>query len=75
LKQDFKIIPVDTQIAETSAEIRQKYKLSMWESMITATALSQSAICFSDDPILAKSRKQKQPGLNDLSDFSQKMTL
>jgi predicted nucleic acid-binding protein len=29
LKQDFKIIPVDTQIAETSAEIRQKYKLSM----------------------------------------------
>jgi predicted nucleic acid-binding protein len=29
LKQEFKIIPVDSQIAEISAELRQKYKLSM----------------------------------------------
>jgi hypothetical protein len=31
LKQDFKILPVDSQIAELSAELRQKYKLSMGE--------------------------------------------
>ena len=50
LKQEFKIIAVDNQIAETSAELRQKYKLSMGDSMIAATALSLSAVCFSDDP-------------------------
>ena len=50
LKQEFKIIPVDSQIAESSAELRQKYKLSMGDSMIAATAMSQNAVCFSDDP-------------------------
>jgi predicted nucleic acid-binding protein len=50
LKQEFKIIPVDNQIAEISAELRQKYKLSMGDSMIAATALSLNAVCFSDDP-------------------------
>jgi len=50
LKQDFKILPVDSQIAETSAELRQKYKLSMGDSMIAATAMSLNAVCFSDDP-------------------------
>jgi predicted nucleic acid-binding protein len=47
-------VPVDSQIAEISAELRQKYKLSMGDSMIAATALSQNAVCFSDDPLLAK---------------------
>ena len=50
LKQEFKIIPVDSQIAESSAELRQKYKLSMGDSMIAATAMSQNAVCFSDYP-------------------------
>jgi len=50
LKQEFKIIPVDSQIAESSAELRQKYKLSMGDSIIAATAMSQNAVCFSDDP-------------------------
>jgi len=50
LKQEFKIILVDNQIAEISAELRQKYKLSMGDSMIAATALSLNAVCFSDDP-------------------------
>lgn len=49
LKQEFKIIPVDSQIAEISAELRQKYKLSMGDSMIAATALFLDAVCFSDD--------------------------
>ena len=50
LKQEFKIIPVDSQIAESSAELRQKYKLSMGDSMVAAIAMSQNAVCFSDDP-------------------------
>ncbi len=50
LKQNFKVIPVDEQVAELSAELRQKYRLSMGDSMIAATALILDAICISDDP-------------------------
>ncbi|HSQ48448.1 MAG TPA: PIN domain-containing protein [Candidatus Deferrimicrobiaceae bacterium] len=50
LKKTFKVIPVDEQIAELSAELRQKYQLSMGDSMIAATAVMLNAICVSDDP-------------------------
>ncbi len=50
LKQTFKVIPVDEQIAQLSAELRQKYQLSMGDSMIAATASMLSAVCVSDDP-------------------------
>lgn len=50
LKQTFKVIPVDEQIAQLSAELRQKYQLSMGDSMIAATAMMLSAVCVSDDP-------------------------
>jgi predicted nucleic acid-binding protein len=50
LKQDFKIVPVDDQVAEISAELRHKYKLSMGDSMIAATASMLNATCVSDDP-------------------------
>src|SRR3990172_2466795 len=50
LKQDFKVVPVTAEIAEISAELRQKHSLSMGDSMIAATALSLGAICVSDDP-------------------------
>ena len=59
LKQEFKIIPVDSQIAEISAELRQKYKLSMGDSMIAATALSLNAVCFSDDPHFSQIKEIK----------------
>jgi predicted nucleic acid-binding protein len=59
LKQEFKIIPVDSQIAETSAELRQKYKLSMGDSMIAATALFLNAVCFSDDPHFSQIKEIK----------------
>lgn len=49
LKQDFKIVPMDDQIAELSAELSHKYKLSMVDSMIAATASMLNAICVSDD--------------------------
>jgi predicted nucleic acid-binding protein len=59
LKQDFKILPVDSQIAETFAELHQKYKLSMAESMTAATALSLNAVCFSDDPHFSQIKEIK----------------
>ncbi len=59
LKQEFKIIPVDNQIAEIFAELRQKYKLSMGDSMIASTALSLNAVCFSDDPHFSQIKEIK----------------
>ena len=50
LEKDFKIVRVDAEIAKGSAELRHKYKLSMAESMIAATASHLKASCVSDDP-------------------------
>jgi predicted nucleic acid-binding protein len=50
IEQEFKTIPVDSEIAKISAELRQKYKLSMGDSMIAATATSLGATCITDDP-------------------------
>jgi predicted nucleic acid-binding protein len=50
VKQSFKVIPVDEQIAVLSAELRQKYQLSMGDSIIAATASMLNAVCISDDP-------------------------
>ena len=50
LKQDFKVVPVTAEIADVSAELRQRYALSMGDSMIAATASSLRATCISDDP-------------------------
>jgi predicted nucleic acid-binding protein len=50
LLKDFEVVPVDNQIAQTSAELRQKNQLSMGDSMIAAAALMLNAICISDDP-------------------------
>jgi predicted nucleic acid-binding protein len=50
LEKDFRIVPVDAEIAKLSGELRHKYKLSMGDSMIAATALQSKATCFSDDP-------------------------
>jgi predicted nucleic acid-binding protein len=50
LEKDFKVVKVDAEIAKSSAELRHKYKMSMADSIIAATALSLKAICLSDDP-------------------------
>ena len=50
ISEEFEVVPVDDQIAETSAELRHKYHLSMGDSMIAATALALEAVCISDDP-------------------------
>jgi len=50
LKDEFEVIPVNDQIAQFSAELRHKYKLSMGDSMIAATASILKATIVSDDP-------------------------
>jgi predicted nucleic acid-binding protein len=50
LEKDFKVVDVNSQIAKESAELRSKYKMSIADSIIAATALSLKATCLSDDP-------------------------
>lgn len=50
LEKDFKVVKIDAEIAKSSAELRHKYKMSMADSVIAATALSLNATCLSDDP-------------------------
>ncbi|MCL5949583.1 MAG: PIN domain-containing protein [Candidatus Bathyarchaeota archaeon] len=50
VQKSFKVFPVDEQVAQLSAELRQKYRLSMGDSMIAATASMLNAVCVSDDP-------------------------
>jgi predicted nucleic acid-binding protein len=50
MREEFQVIPVDEQLAQMSADLRVKYKLSMGDSMITTTAIMLKAVCFSDDP-------------------------
>jgi len=52
LEKDFKVVDVDTQIARESAELRSKYRMSVADSIIAATAFSLKATCLSDDPHL-----------------------
>jgi len=50
LEQDYKVVEVNAKIARLSAELRLKYRMSMADSIIAATALSLKATCVSDDP-------------------------
>ena len=50
MAKDFQVVSVDDQIGRVSAELRNKYDLSMGDSMIAATALKLNAVCISDDP-------------------------
>lgn len=50
LEKDFTVVTVDAEIAKSAAELRHKYKISMADSIIAATALLLKAICLSDDP-------------------------
>jgi len=49
LEKDFKTVSVTSEIAKASAELRHKYKISMGDSIIAATAQSLKATVISDD--------------------------
>lgn len=52
LEKDFKVVDVDSEIAKSSAELRNKYRISLADSIIASTAISLKATCLSDDPHL-----------------------
>jgi len=54
--KDFKVIPVDEELAVTSAEIRQEYAVPMADSIIAATASNLRVVCVTDDPHIQKIR-------------------
>jgi predicted nucleic acid-binding protein len=49
LEKDFRVVNIDLEIAKSSAEIRHRYKMSLADSIIAATALQLKATCLSDD--------------------------
>ncbi len=50
---DFLIIPVDTLVAEKTAELRRANKISLGDSIITATAIyTQSVLVTNDKPLI-----------------------
>ncbi len=57
VKQDFEVIPVNVHIAEASAEMRHKYRISVGDSMIAATAYVLKAVCISDDQHIKQIRE------------------
>jgi len=57
LSKDFKVVPVDGQLAIASAELRQKYGTPMADSIIAATAISLRSVCVTDDPHIMKIRE------------------
>ncbi len=60
--EEFQVIPVDGQIAQLSAELRHKYRLSMGDSMIAATASSSRQSASQTTPISNKLKKLKPSG-------------
>jgi predicted nucleic acid-binding protein len=54
--KDFEVIPVDEELAVTSAEIRQEYAVPMADSIMAATAWNLRAVCVTDDPHIQKIR-------------------
>jgi len=59
LEKDFKVIPVDAELAKLSAELRHKYRIPMADSIIAATAKRLSAACVTDDPHLTQIKEIK----------------
>ena len=57
--KDFEVIPVDEELAVTSADIRQEYGIPMADSIIAATASILRAVCVTDDPHIQKIREIK----------------
>ncbi len=59
MSKDFRVIPVDEELAVTSAELRQEYHIPMADSIIAATASALRAVCVTDDPHISKIRELK----------------
>lgn len=59
--REFTIIPLDSQLGRISAKLRRKYKLSLGDSVIAATAsITDSTLVTLDKEIIKKLRDSKQ---------------
>lgn len=55
----FRVAQVDSKIAITAAELRNRYKLPMGDSLIAATCEALDARCITDDPHLIRIKEIK----------------
>jgi len=53
VEKEFEVIPVDSEVAKGSAELRSKYRIPMADSMVAASAQRYRLNCVSDDPHLS----------------------
>lgn len=54
MQQDFKVKPVDAEVATAAASLQATQGLSGPQSIIAATAIALGATCVTDDPALQK---------------------
>jgi predicted nucleic acid-binding protein len=54
IQQDFKVKPVDAEVATAAASLQATSGLRGSQAIIAATAISLSATCVTDDPLLKK---------------------
>jgi len=59
MAKEFTVIPLGTELAVLSAEIRSKHRIPMADSIILATAKMHRLDCVTDDPHLAKAGEAK----------------
>ena len=55
----FRVAQVDSKIAITAAELRNRYKLPMGDSLIAGTCEALDARCITDDPHLIRIKEIK----------------
>lgn len=53
IEKAFRVVDVDSELAASSAELRQKYGISLADSLIASTSKLIGAPCVTDDPHLA----------------------
>ncbi|MCW4044263.1 MAG: PIN domain-containing protein [Candidatus Bathyarchaeota archaeon] len=69
LEKEFKVATVNAEIAKSGSELRHKYRLSMADSIIAATALLLNATCISNDPHFKSTKEIKTTDLRKLSTY------
>lgn len=53
IEKEFEVVSVDSEVAKSSAELRNRYHIPMADSMIAATAKIYRLRCVTDDPHLS----------------------
>lgn len=59
IEKAFRIVDINSELAALSAELRQKYGISLADSLIAGTSKLMSAACVTDDPHLTSIKEIK----------------